>query len=197
MDRADTTGTRSRFNSLSFVIDEAKSGRAEIWTSMFTLAEVYKRACDGEQKSLLPASDQAFEDLILQDFVQRVQVDFDVGVLARRLLRRFPTIQKPQDGIHLALSALLNNIDELHTFDRENLLDLSLKIDRKDGTKLKICHPPKRPAPPAPARMPLFDGLDPPPDEASAQKAESGKSAGRQRAIAPLHRESARDRRDR
>ena len=64
-----------------------------------------------------------------------MQVDFDVGVLARRLLRKYPEIAKPQDGIHLA-TALLNNVDELHTYDRENLIGLSDKIDRRDGKKL-------------------------------------------------------------
>jgi len=88
----------------------------------------------------------AFEDFILQNFVTRVQVDLDVGTLARRLLRAYPVIAKPQDGIHLA-TALLNNVDELHSYDRENLLGLSGKIDRKDGIKLQICHPPSRPAP--------------------------------------------------
>jgi predicted nucleic acid-binding protein len=159
-----------RFDSLSHVVEHAKDQKVEIWTSTFTLAEVYKRACDDEQKSLLPASDQNFEDLILQDFVQLVQVDYDVGVLARRLLRKFPKIQKPQDGIHLA-TALLNNIDELHTFDRPNLLDLSEKIERQDGEKLRICPPPKRPQP---SRMPLFEGLEPPANEVNAKTAEGG-----------------------
>jgi predicted nucleic acid-binding protein len=146
----------NRFDSLAYVVEEAKAKRVEIWTSNFTLAEVYKRACDDEQKSLLPTQDRAFEDLILQDFVQRVQVDYDIGALARRLLRSYPAIAKPQDGIHLA-TALLNNVDELHTFDRENLIDLSEKIARKDGKMLKIGAPPRRPAPPAPRPLPLFD----------------------------------------
>jgi len=162
-----------RFDSLSYVIDEAKAKRCEIWTSTFTLAEVYKRACDGEQKSLLPANDQTFEDLILQDFVQRAQVDFDTGVLARRLLRKFPIIQKPQDGIHLA-TALLNDVDELHTFDRENLLDLSEKIARKDGQKLRICHPPKRPAPSKPEPLPLFQKLEEGANASETKAAEGG-----------------------
>src|SRR3984893_11130726 len=119
-------------------------------------AGIYKRACDGEQKSLLPTNDQTFEDLILQDFVQPAQVDFDTGVLARRLLRAHPTIQKPQDGIHLA-TALLNNVDELHTFDRENLLVLTERIPRKDGKPLRICAPPKRQKP---KPLPLFEPLE-------------------------------------
>ena len=123
---------------------------------MFTLAEVYKRRCDDEQKSLLPAQDQAFEDLILQTFVERVQVDYDVGVLARRLLRKYPTIKQPQDAIHLA-TALLSDVDELHTFDRPNLLDLSEKIESPSGKKLRICHPPQRPKP---TPLPLFEKLE-------------------------------------
>ena len=149
----------NRFDSLNYVIEEARNKRVEIWTSNFTLAEVDKRTCDDEQKSLLPTQDRTFEDFILQDFVERVQVDYDVGVLARRLLRAYPTIQKPQDGIHLA-TALLNNVDELHTFDRDNLLGLSERIDRKDGKKLRICHPPRRPAPPPAKPLPLFERLE-------------------------------------
>jgi hypothetical protein len=49
-----------RFDPLSYVIEEAKAKRCEIWTSAFTLAEVYKRACDGEQKSLLPTNPPRF-----------------------------------------------------------------------------------------------------------------------------------------
>ena len=160
----------NRFDSLSYVIDEARATNVEIWTSTFTLAEVYKRVCDDEQKSLLPRQDQIFEDLILQHFVQRVQVDYDVGVLARRLLRKHPTIQKPQDGIHLA-TALLNNVDELHTFDRENLLSLSDRIPRKDGKHLRICNPPKRPKP---KPLPLFEGLESATNESNAKNAAEG-----------------------
>jgi predicted nucleic acid-binding protein len=163
----------NRFESLKYVIDEARAGRAEIWTSLFTLAEVYKRPCDGEQKSLLPQQDQNFEDYILQGFVERVQVDYDVGVLARRLLRLYPEIQKPQDGIHLA-TALLNNVDELHTYDRENLIGLSDKIDRRDGKKLKICPPPRPPAPAPLEALPLFKKLET--DEHESKKTNEGQS---------------------
>jgi predicted nucleic acid-binding protein len=162
-----------RLDSLTYVFDEAKNRRVQIWTSMFTLAEVYKRPCDGEQKSLLPPQDQVFEDLILQAFVERVQVDYDVGVLARRLLRTYPTIQKPQDAIHVA-TALLNDLDELHTFDRQNLLDLSDKIDCKNGKKLRICNPPKRPAPAQPEPLPLFERLEKANETDTKQAAEGG-----------------------
>lgn len=153
---------QGRFEQLQYIIDEARAGSVEIWTSYFTLAEVYKRPCgQPEQVGLIAAQDQPFEDFILQSFVQRVQVDFEVGVLARRLLRTYPVIAKPQDGIHLA-TALIYNVDELHTFDRENLLGLTGKIDRQDGVKLRINPPPKPPptavaAPPMPPPAPLLD----------------------------------------
>ncbi|MBX3515170.1 MAG: PIN domain-containing protein [Xanthobacteraceae bacterium] len=163
-----------RFDSLNYVIELARKNEAAIWTSNFTLAEVYKPYSgeDGKQLSLLPQHDKTFEDFILQPFVERVQVDFDIGVLARKLLRKYPAIKKPQDGIHLA-TALLNNIDELHTYDRENLLDLSEKIERRDGKKLKICHPPVRPKP-KPAPAPLFDGIE---NEDAKKAAEGGGTA--------------------
>lgn len=161
-----------RFENLTYVIDEAKAGKAEIWTSNFTLAEVYKRPCgDPKASGLTPDEDTPFEAYILQGFVQRVQVDYDVGVLARRLLRKYPEIVKPQDGIHLA-TALLNNIDELHTYDRDNLLGLTGKIERADGVKLLIKNPPKRP-PPVKADAPLLAALEKEQDE--EDQAKSGK----------------------
>lgn len=145
---------KDRFEDLNYLVDEAKAGKVEIWTSAFTLAEVFKRPCDGAQKGLNIVDDTIFESFMLQDIVVRVQVDYDVGTLARRLLRSYPAIAKPQDAIHLA-TALLNNLDELHTFDRANLLGLSNKIKCKNGSLLKICAPPRKPPPP-PKEADLF-----------------------------------------
>ena len=153
-----------RFESLEYLVQQAKDGQVEIWTSNFTLAEVFKRSCDGEQKGLLVAEDKPFEDFVIQDFVKRVQVDFDVGTLARRLLRRYPEIAKPQDAIHLA-TALLNNIDELHTFDQENLIGLSNKIPRKDGAHLRICAPPAPPKPKEVSQLSLLRAIENAEDE--------------------------------
>jgi hypothetical protein len=133
---------------------------------------VFKRPCDGQQKGLQTAQDKSFEDFIIQPFVTRVQVDFDVGTLARRLLRNYPAIAKPQDGIHVA-TALLNNVDELHTFDRENLLGLSNVIPRKDGVMLRICHPPAPPKPAAANPLPLLQAIE----QAEAKDENRGKEA--------------------
>jgi predicted nucleic acid-binding protein len=138
------------------VIEQAQKGGVEIWTSTFTMAEVWKRKCDSANVGLEAPDDTAFEDYVEQAFVTRVAVDFEVGTAARRLLRKYPEIGKPQDAIHLA-TALLENVDELHTFDNADLLGLDGKLLRQDGEKLKICPPP---SPPDPNEGTLFEGLD-------------------------------------
>ncbi len=74
-------------------------------------------------------------------------MDVDVGKVARRLLRRFPTIGKPQDAIHVA-TCLLNNLDQLRTYDRDDLLAFAGQIERVDHMKLSICEPPVPPEEP-------------------------------------------------
>ena len=144
-----------RFDACRIVIEKAQRGEVEIWTSSFTLAEVWKRRCSGEDAGLAESDDEAFEDYIEQDFIIRVAVDVDVGTAARRLLRKFPSVGKPQDAIHVA-TALIENVDELHTFDRQDLLSLDGLLERQDGVKLRICIPQP---PPDPDEGTLFQGL--------------------------------------
>ena len=157
-------------DSLRFVIEQAQKGNVQIWTSVFTLAEVFKRKCDGQEAGLEAADDQAFEDYIAQDFIVRVQVDFDIGTAARRLLRQYPVIKKPQDAIHVA-TAIMYNLDELHTFDGRDLLVLNGQIPMQDGRKLTICKPPIAPDP---DKGTLFEILKAP--DNAEQKAASGGS---------------------
>ena len=131
----------SRVGCCEYVIEQARSGTAELWTSAFTLAEVWKRKCEGELVSLPEASDDAFEDFIEKEFIRKIQVDVDVGTLARRLLRKYPGLGKPQDAIHVA-SCLLNNIDEMHTFDESHLIKFNGQLPRLDRVKLTIGPPP-------------------------------------------------------
>jgi predicted nucleic acid-binding protein len=148
-----------KIDSLRHLMELAQKGKIEIWTSAFTLAEVFKRKCSETQVGIESADDAAFEDYLAQDCVQRVQVDVDVGTFARRLLRKFP-IRKPQDAIHAATAAL-NNVDELHTFDGNDLLPLDGQIPMSNGEKLRICKPP---APPDPDKGTLFEVLKDPPE---------------------------------
>lgn len=135
------------------VIGVAQSGTAEIWTSTLSLAEVFKKKCAGQQVAISEPDDTTFENFLSQDYVVQVQVDQDVGLLARRLLRKYTKLAKPADAIHLA-TALLNDCDELHTFDGDNLLGLSNQLKCAGGKLLKICRPPD---PPKPSLGPLFE----------------------------------------
>ena len=138
-------GETSRIHNCVFIIDEAKKGRIEIWTSSLTHAEAFKMKCGQDQKGIQADKDKAFEDYLEQEFVVEVAVDHDIGVLARTLLRKHcPPLKKPNDAIHLA-TAILHNVDELHTSDRDDLLNLDGHIQRKDGKTLKICNVPNPP----------------------------------------------------
>ena len=130
-----------RLRRCMHVLSLAEARKAEIWTSAFTLAEVWKRKCDEENVGIQERQDRHFEDFIEKEFITKVAVDINVGSLARRLLRKYPKIGKPQDAIHVA-TCLLNNVDELHTFDRKDLIELDGDIPRIDKVRLKICEPP-------------------------------------------------------
>lgn len=151
-----TQANADRVDRCKYVIEQAEKGAIELWTSTFTLAEVWKRKCEGQFTGLPESGDTVFEDYIEQDLVRKVQVDVDVGMLARRLLRKFPGLGKPQDAIHVA-SCLLNDVDEMHTFDDRDLSKFNGKIPRRDNIKLTICPPPMRPRS---DQTELFDGDD-------------------------------------
>lgn len=139
-----TQADQERVPRCKHVLELARSGQAEIWTSAFTLAEVFKRKCDNKSVSLPEDGDTAFEDFIEKTFVKKIMVDVNVGTVARRLLRKNPGLRKPQDAIHVA-SCLLNNIDELHTFDENDLIKFNCKLPRVDKINLTICEPPEPP----------------------------------------------------
>ena len=67
---------------MNYVIDLAEKRKVEIWTSAFTLAEVWKRKCDGVQVGLAEKDDRRFENFIEKETITKVQVDTDVGTLA-------------------------------------------------------------------------------------------------------------------
>ena len=139
-----------------YVIEQSEHGAVALVTSAFTLAEVYKRKCYKEYASLPEVNDAEFEQFVYER-VGIIQVTYEVGVMARRLLRKHPNIGKPQDAVHVA-SCLVNNICELHTFDHKNLIPFNGRLECKNKNRLTICEPPNRPVvtqgPPVPT---LFD----------------------------------------
>lgn len=135
-------GEVGRADQCESIVAMARARDFQIWTSSLTLVEVYKhRMAPPVSGALRADKDQEFEAFMLQDFVDEVQVDHEIALRARRLLRENFQLKKPKDAIHLA-TALVNNLDEFHTFDGVNLIPLSLKVARNDGVPLLIREPP-------------------------------------------------------
>ena len=140
-----------KVDSAKWVIERAERGEVEIWTSTITLAEVYKVRGGGEAD---PEADKKLDDFLSQPYIVHVQVDQDVAMEARRLLRaRMPGLRKPFDAIHLA-SAVWHDIEIFHTFDRDDLLPLNGLVTCHNGRALSISKPPERPPPEEP-ELPL------------------------------------------
>jgi hypothetical protein len=79
------------------------------------------------------------KDFFENDYIIVVALDRNIGEIGRDLMRRqFPGL-KPPDAAHVA-SALIANVEEMHTFD-VRLLNLDGKVSKLDGTPLKICKP--------------------------------------------------------
>jgi predicted nucleic acid-binding protein len=131
-------GEPDKAAELEVVWRKAEHGEVEIWTSAFCIAEVYKAKCEGGSVGLAPEFDEQINNMFDQDFVQIAQVDLRVARLAKELLRTHSKLSKPSDGIHLA-TAMLWNVEQLHTWDKSDLL--GLVVQRADGVDLEICKP--------------------------------------------------------
>lgn len=139
-------GEPGRVDNCEYLIEEATKGLVEIWTSSLTRAEVFKVKCPNDVKTLQEQKDRAFEEYLDQNFIVEVAVDRELGSLARVLMRKYsPPLNKPNDAIHLA-TALIHNLDEFNTYDREDLLRLDGKINKSNGDTMKICEVPNPPS---------------------------------------------------
>jgi len=116
------------------VIDDAAKGGTDIFTSALALVEVNKHP----DKDAASGADK-LRDFFQNDYIIIVAMDRRAGELGRYLMQRhFPSL-KPPDASHLA-SAVIANVDEMHTFD-DDLLKLDGRVQKVDGTNLKICKP--------------------------------------------------------
>jgi predicted nucleic acid-binding protein len=125
-----------KFQALEVVWNMAKAGKLRIWTSALSIAEVYRVKCEGQWDAIDPANDDLINDMFDQDWVNVVQVDIEIAKRAKELLRTHEKLRKPPDAIHLA-SAIMWNVDQLHTYDKDDLLDLP--VHREDGLPLEVC----------------------------------------------------------
>lgn len=114
------------------VIELAAKDSVEIAISGLCLVEVCKAP------SVTATGPDVIAAYFQHDYILLVPVDSVVGARGRALMLAGLGL-KPPDATHLA-TALVANVDELHTFD-DKLLGLDGKLFKADGTALKICKP--------------------------------------------------------
>ena len=131
-------GEVEKQRSLEQVWLKAQKGEVEIWTSAFCYAEVYRVKCEENWDKIDPANDQKINNMFDQDFVKIVQVDAEIGKLAKSLLRTYQKLKKPSDAIHLA-TAVYWDLAQFHTYDGCDLL--GLEVQTSNGGNLAICKP--------------------------------------------------------
>ena len=123
-----------RFTRCKSVLEQAKKGKIEVVTSALCLVEVCKN------KDLKDFDPEKLADFFENDYIMLVGLDKVVGELARKFMMSGLPGLKPPDACHLATAAMVPGVRELHSFD-QGLLDLSNKVNKVDGTPLKICFP--------------------------------------------------------
>jgi predicted nucleic acid-binding protein len=114
------------------VILAAEKGQIEIATSTLSFAEVCKHP------DIKNGNEDKIAAFFENDYILPVNLDRSVGETARHMMMS-GTALKPPDACHVATAAIAN-AEEMHTFDR-GMLNLDGKVDKSDGTKLKICKP--------------------------------------------------------
>lgn len=130
-----------RHANLKTIWDLAERGEFEIWTSAYIHLEVHKAKSQGGDPYPPEESDQIIDALLEQPHVMRVQIDVEIAKLARDLRRSHGSeLKQKADAIHLA-TAVYHNVEELHTYDKSDLLSLNGKVQKQDGTYLHICIP--------------------------------------------------------
>ena len=118
------------------VLDDATKRVADIFTSTIAFSEVNRPSGVPSDIAGTPDKLAAFFE---NDFIVPVMLDRHIGERARALMQGGYAGLKPLDAVHLA-SALVANVDEMHSFD-DKLLNLNERLQKKDGTPLKICKP--------------------------------------------------------
>jgi predicted nucleic acid-binding protein len=144
-----------KIHPLRSVWEDAEKGKYELWTSTYVYLELMKGTAAHGDPYPPEESDAVFELALEQPYVKRVQLDVQIGKLARKLKRDYHSdgLSKRADAIHLA-TALYYNLEEMHTWDRQDLLGFDGKINRRDGKPLAI----KIPGPDY-TSAPLFMGM--------------------------------------
>ncbi len=150
-----------KIQPLRMIWDAAQRGGYEIWTSTYAYLEVLKAKDENGDPIPVEESNRIIDEMFQQPHVRRVQLDVEVARMARDLKNRYHVegLRKRSDAIYLA-TALYYNLDELHTWDRRDLLPFDQKIKRRDGKPLRIIIPGSEVAGPLFAAQPTTPASD-------------------------------------
>jgi predicted nucleic acid-binding protein len=135
----------AKVRPLEHIYELALRGQFEIWTSAISYVEVFR--LQSEQKQSKPLGGDGHDrirDVIEQSFVRIIPVDMEIGRRARALRRELAGFEGAGDAVHLA-SALVWNIEIMHTWDRSHLLPWNGIIYCKNGKPLTIEIPTEMP----------------------------------------------------
>lgn len=135
-----------RFENIVPLFERAKNKELVIYTSIVSLVEVAKTKGDASQEAESGIYGNGnFGGVFFYDFIERVQLDIPVALLARSFVEC--NIATPLDAIHLA-SACHYSCDVIYTYDAK-LLKLNGKSSPA-GHPLTILEPPSPEEPPLP-----------------------------------------------
>lgn len=119
-----------RFDICDAILRAAEEGQVKIVTSAITLVEVFGYSLaelHGGNLSHQQITDKDYqvESLFNAEYIEVVNVDRFIARTARDLRRNHPQLRrKTIDAIHIA-SALNTEVEELHSYDTEDMLKLS------------------------------------------------------------------------
>ena len=134
-------GEPDKKRELEIVYGMAKSGKVELWTLTLSMIECRRlKSEEHHEKPLNDENDEKISDIFKQPFIKPIPLASDIAENARTLWRRTVGLGKYQDAVHLA-SAIRWDVELMHTYDRDDLLHLSEKLNCRNGNLLKVTYP--------------------------------------------------------
>jgi len=112
------------------IIEAAKKGEIELYTSFITVCEWAK--IKGQYAS---EAEDTIAEFLRNPYIRLVAIDWSISRITRDLVRRHNL--NVRDAIHLA-TAIKLKVDILHTYDTDHLIPLNGKIPE---VKVVICEP--------------------------------------------------------
>jgi predicted nucleic acid-binding protein len=110
------------------IINDARTGRCEIYTSMLTLTEVVKRR--PKENPIDPATEATITAFFKNTFIKLVPVDFIIATRGRRLIWDFPWLAA-RDAIHIA-TALELKIAVLEHYDDDDIGRVADRVKKEN-----------------------------------------------------------------